>query len=157
MATTCERHPDTETRLACSNCGTAVCPRCAVPTPVGQKCPRCAQQARTARARGKPRQYAKAVAAGLAATAVVAGGLALLIAAIGWLYILASGFGGYAIARAVDWGAEGNRASAFRLLSFGLALAAVQAAWLILGELVPNGLGMVTYLAAIYGAYLFHR
>jgi F0F1-type ATP synthase membrane subunit c/vacuolar-type H+-ATPase subunit K len=157
MATTCERHPDTETRLACTTCGTPVCARCAVPAPVGQKCPACAKQARTARAQGKPRQYAKGAAAGAAAAAGVAVGLALLIAGVGWLYIIASGFGGYAVARAVQWGAEGNRASPFRLIAFALAFAAIQGAWLILGVLVPSGLGIATYLAAVYGAYLVYR
>ena len=39
----CPRHPGTETNLACGRCGTMVCPKCMVHTPVGVRCPDCAQ------------------------------------------------------------------------------------------------------------------
>lgn len=38
----CSYHPDTFTRLRCSRCGKPICPRCAVRTPVGLRCPDCA-------------------------------------------------------------------------------------------------------------------
>ncbi len=38
----CAQHPDVETRLRCSRCGKPICPRCAVRTPVGMRCPDCA-------------------------------------------------------------------------------------------------------------------
>src|SRR5215216_981534 len=38
----CADHPDVETRLRCSRCGRPICPRCAVRTPVGMRCPDCA-------------------------------------------------------------------------------------------------------------------
>ena len=38
---TCYRHPDRETRLACSNCERAVCVDCVRPAPVGQRCLEC--------------------------------------------------------------------------------------------------------------------
>ena len=38
----CADHPDVETRLRCSRCGKPICPRCAVRTPVGMRCPDCA-------------------------------------------------------------------------------------------------------------------
>lgn len=43
-ATTCYRHPDRETRVACSNCGRPICPDCMIPTPVGMRCPECARE-----------------------------------------------------------------------------------------------------------------
>ena len=39
----CARHPEIETYLGCSRCGTLICPRCLVQTPVGARCPDCAQ------------------------------------------------------------------------------------------------------------------
>lgn len=39
---TCARHPDVETRLSCSSCGTAICPDCGREAAVGYKCPDCA-------------------------------------------------------------------------------------------------------------------
>jgi len=44
MAETCYRHPDRETRVSCSSCGRPICPDCMTPTPVGMRCPECAQQ-----------------------------------------------------------------------------------------------------------------
>jgi membrane associated rhomboid family serine protease len=40
----CYRHPNRETGVACSNCGRPICPDCMTPTPVGMRCPECAQQ-----------------------------------------------------------------------------------------------------------------
>lgn len=39
----CAAHPDTETYLGCASCGTPICPRCMVMTPVGAKCRSCAR------------------------------------------------------------------------------------------------------------------
>jgi hypothetical protein len=39
----CATHPNVETDLGCSKCGKAICPRCAVQTPVGMRCRECAQ------------------------------------------------------------------------------------------------------------------
>jgi membrane associated rhomboid family serine protease len=44
MAQTCYRHPNRETGVSCSNCGRPICPDCMTPTPVGMRCPECAQQ-----------------------------------------------------------------------------------------------------------------
>lgn len=38
----CARHPSVETELACGKCETPICPRCLVQTPVGARCPTCA-------------------------------------------------------------------------------------------------------------------
>jgi membrane associated rhomboid family serine protease len=47
-ATVCFRHPDRETRLACSNCGRPICYECTHDAAVGQRCPVCvAEQGRT--------------------------------------------------------------------------------------------------------------
>lgn len=165
MATTCPRHPDEETRLACSNCGTPICHRCAVQSAVGQKCPDCSRQSRGARARGKPRQYVKATGLGLAAAIAAAVVLVFVIAGIGYFYVIGSGLAGYGVARAVSWGAEGNRtASPFRLMAYGLAFASVQLAWLLLYLFVspgyglfPTGFSLLAYVAAVYGASFVFR
>jgi membrane associated rhomboid family serine protease len=39
---TCYRHPDRETRVACSRCDRPICPECMTPSPVGMRCPECA-------------------------------------------------------------------------------------------------------------------
>lgn len=37
----CVNHPDVPTNLRCNKCGTPICPRCAVSTPVGYRCKNC--------------------------------------------------------------------------------------------------------------------
>lgn len=156
--TTCKRHPSVETRLSCSNCGDPICSRCAVPSAVGQKCPTCAKQDRGARALGKPRQYAKGVAAGVGAT--VLGAVVLWgVIGVGFLTLIASLGVGFGIGRAVQWGAEGNAATPFTVIAVVLAVVMVEAAWLGRGVLFPLGnvFAMLTYLAAAYGAFLPFR
>ena len=38
----CAAHPEIETSLKCGKCGTPICPKCMVQTPVGARCPKCA-------------------------------------------------------------------------------------------------------------------
>lgn len=152
--TTCPRHPDTATRLSCTQCGTPICPRCAVDAPVGQKCPDCIGQARSVVARGKPRQYRKAIASG-AAAAILAGLVLPLVLGIRFAGLIATGLLGYGIAHAVRAGAEGNRAEPFRNLAIGLALVMVAGAFTVrTGTPVGDGLRtLLVYAAAAYGAY----
>src|SRR3954453_16050089 len=69
----CADHPDVETRLRCSRCGKPICPRCAVRTPVGMRCPDCAGTRATVVA--NPAGTLKAALAGLAVAT---------LAGIGW-------------------------------------------------------------------------
>jgi MFS family permease len=41
LAVYCSRHPNVETVLRCNRCGVPICPRCAVLTEVGYRCPDC--------------------------------------------------------------------------------------------------------------------
>jgi hypothetical protein len=65
----CARHPDTETVLRCGRCETPICPRCFVQTPVGARCPTCAQVKRLSILL-KPVDLARAVGYGVVAGAV---------------------------------------------------------------------------------------
>jgi membrane associated rhomboid family serine protease len=42
-APVCYRHEDRSTYLSCSDCGKPICADCSIDSPVGQKCPDCAQ------------------------------------------------------------------------------------------------------------------
>ncbi|HEX2027654.1 MAG TPA: hypothetical protein VHF25_06610 [Nitriliruptorales bacterium] len=100
----------------------------------------------------------KAVAVGVAAAVGLGLVLSLFIRVSGgWFTLIASGFVGYGVARAVHWGAEGNRAGPFRGAAFGLAVGGVEVAWLLLGVLFPGGLGLLSYAAAAYGAWIVYR
>jgi hypothetical protein len=151
--TTCSRHPGTLTRLSCSECGTPICPRCAVDAPVGQKCPGCARQSRSVRRQGKPQQYVKAVGFGLAAA--VAGVVVLpLLLGVPFAGLILTGVVGFGIGHAVLTGAEQNRAEPFRNLAMALAALAVVVMLLLrTGSVLPGFRAALLYAAALYGAY----
>ena len=71
--TYCLRHPQVETRLACGKCDTLICPQCLVHTPVGARCPDCAQLRRLPIYNLAPVTYLRAVAAGTLLAGVTGG------------------------------------------------------------------------------------
>ena len=69
--TFCPRHPRVETRLACGKCEEFICPECLVHTPVGARCPDCANVRKLPTyERGTP-TYLKAVGVGVVLAAVI--------------------------------------------------------------------------------------
>jgi Mg/Co/Ni transporter MgtE len=70
----CAAHPSVETELTCSRCGTPICPRCMVQTPVGARCRACANVRRLPTYHVAPGTMARAL--GGAAGAGVAFGVA---------------------------------------------------------------------------------
>jgi hypothetical protein len=134
----CVNHPDTETRVSCSSCDDPICTRCMRQSAVGQKCPSCAKQPRSARVRGKPVHYVKAGAAGLAVA--LAGGYLLyaLRSQIGFGAILLPALLGYGVGRAVGWGAQRQTQQPFAGMAVGFAVLGV--------ILFPVLAGSVAYL-----------
>ncbi len=101
----CARHPSVETVLRCGRCETPICPRCQIPTPVGARCPTCAQVKRFALML-KPVELAKSIGFG-----VVVGAIGTVIASFigGFLPILAWMVVGFAVGEAVSVGANRKR------------------------------------------------
>jgi hypothetical protein len=92
---TCARHPKVETALRCATCGTPICPRCMVTTPVGMKCKRCASGANTALYQPSAVQMLLVGLVGAAAGAVA--GWAVEFSSLGFLTLfLAIACGGFA-------------------------------------------------------------
>jgi hypothetical protein len=150
---TCSNHPGVETRLQCSSCGTPICPRCMVSTPVGQKCPSCARQ--TGRARGRPRPGLIARVLGATVATGVVGGLLLGVTGLraGLLLAALLGLVVGSVSRAAAHGRTGRAFGA--LAAAGLVLGAAGGI-LVLGvnPLVPGLLlvyvigGAVAYVRA---------
>jgi hypothetical protein len=67
----CAIHTDTETGLSCGRCGTPICPKCLVETPVGARCRKCANVRKLPTYNVTPFQYAEAIAAGLVIAVLV--------------------------------------------------------------------------------------
>jgi hypothetical protein len=66
----CVRHPGRETALRCGKCGTPICVRCVVQTPVGGRCPTCANLRRLPQFDVGWSLTGRAALGGLAASAV---------------------------------------------------------------------------------------
>jgi hypothetical protein len=129
----CARHPGVETVLRCGRCETPICPKCAISTPVGMRCPVCAQVRRPPVYDVSGRWLWRAI--GLALVLAVGGGLAfnLLLGLVGrsiifagLLYLLA----GVAIPEALS--AAANRKRGPRLQALAVATVVLATQWSML-------------------------
>ncbi len=68
----CSYHPAVMTGLRCNRCGKPICPRCAVRTPVGMRCPDCAGVRGLPTYRTPANDLLKAAGAGLLVASLVA-------------------------------------------------------------------------------------
>jgi hypothetical protein len=84
----CARHPKTETLLRCGRCETFICPRCAVFTDVGARCPDCAPRRKLPQLEIGPLYGARAAGAAIASGAAIG---------IAWGVLLPGGFGFFMI------------------------------------------------------------
>lgn len=94
-ATVCARHSNVETALRCGKCATLICGKCLVQTPVGARCPECANVKKLPTFDVARSDYLKAsgVAAG--------GGMALGVV---WAFIPLGGIFSFVLAFAVGYG-----------------------------------------------------
>ncbi|MDE2802388.1 MAG: hypothetical protein OXK21_05870 [Chloroflexota bacterium] len=129
----CTFHPQTETLLRCSKCDRPICGKCAVTTPVGARCPECANVQRLPTYSLPAPQFGVSVAVALGAgigTGVVLG----LVRVTGALDILGSlyvplGFiaAGYLIGEAISRASNRKRATPLQVLaafSYGTSIIA---------------------------------
>ena len=77
----CNWHPDTETRLYCSQCGRSICTLCLVQVPVGIRCRECGRTERLPTYDVQPTYFLRAVGVAIA-VAVVGGVLWLWLNAV---------------------------------------------------------------------------
>lgn len=151
----CVNHPDTETRVSCSSCDDPICIRCMRQSAVGQKCPRCAQVPRRARALGKPIHYVRAAAAGLPLAVVGGYVLLLLRGRMGFGAILLPALLGFAIGKAVGWGSHRQSQQPFAGMAVGFALLGTLVLPVVVGALpamLTNPFRLLGVAAAVYFA-----
>jgi hypothetical protein len=108
----CARHPDVETSLRCGRCDTPICPRCAVPTPVGARCPTCARVKRFATVL-KPGEVGRALVLGLG----VAMAGSLIASMVPIIRVLPIVFVGYVVAEVVSLAVNRKRATEVGVLA----------------------------------------
>ncbi|HLG71621.1 MAG TPA: hypothetical protein VK009_14465 [Chloroflexota bacterium] len=133
----CARHSGVETLLRCGRCDTPICPRCSVMTPVGARCPDCAQVRRPPMYDLSGRYLWQALAA--AVVLVIAGGFVFTYALgflarsffIGAILYAAAGFG---IAEALS--AVANRKRGPRLQWLAVITTVLTTQWIMVATLV---------------------
>lgn len=181
---TCARHPDVETRLACSSCDTPICPDCGREAAVGFKCPDCAAHAdattsgrtgsgsapalRLGGQRSGPRTSSTGdgVGAGVGARAGLIGVAAAFMGGVilwpvlhgGMFFLLSSGVVGWGVARAVYWATEERNSPAIRIAALAMAGLSVAIAMALAGlDAASGGLAFLAYPAAVYGGWIVVR
>ena len=120
---TCYRHPGVKTNLRCNRCGQPICPKCAIRTPVGFRCPDCVRTQQSKFYTGGKLDYLLAIVVALPLSLVAAAVFTFLIGSIGffsWIisFFLAPAVGGL-IAEAVRWAVKRRRARHLGLVVSG--------------------------------------
>jgi hypothetical protein len=102
----CVNHPNVETRLRCSKCGNPICPKCAVQTPVGFRCPQCVRSQQAIFYTATPLDYAIAVVVGLVISTIAA----FILGQVGiFLALILGPVAGGVIAEVVRWAIRRRR------------------------------------------------
>lgn len=121
----CAIHPDVETGLRCSKCGQLICPKCLVQTPVGGRCPKCANVRKLPVFEVTPIFYLRAVGAGLAISGAL-GALWPYIPYGGFFLLIVSAAIGYAIGEVISISVNRKRGRGLRVIAgVGMAIAYV--------------------------------
>lgn len=157
----CAAHPDVETYLTCSRCGTAICPRCLVQTPVGARCRDCAQLRRPPMYQMSPLMLARAIPAALVVGIILGVVWGLLLPPqvmarfgfFGWFIAVVAGSPiGYFFANVLDRATNHKRGPTMQ----GIAVAGLILAWLVhvvvAGAIQGDIFGLILTAAASAGA-----
>ena len=137
----CAAHPQVETNLTCSRCGTPICPKCLIQTPVGARCRKCAGLKRLPTYEITPNQYVKAVVVGLGSSVVVGIAWAALWGFLWFFNFFLAAGAGYAIGEILSRSVNRRR---------GLLLEIIAGLCVVVSYMVANvGLsaGVLTFFA----------
>jgi hypothetical protein len=129
----CTYHPNVRTRLRCSKCGTPICPRCAVETPVGYRCPDCAAVRGLPTYRTTTGAIVKSAVVGLVVAAAV-GALWGIIPNWNFYLALLLGFG---VAEGMAWAANYKRGSDLQIIGVVCVLIGLAVARVVIAERSP--------------------
>ena len=142
----CARHSKEVTGVSCASCGTPICTKCMIPTPVGMKCRTCAKGKNTSLTQVRPGREALA-----AVTALMAGGVASVITHIGFLMIFVSIAFGY-FAGSMILKASGMKRGLKMELITGIGMVVGGVAFKVLpGILLAGPIAKVHYTAITFG------
>ncbi len=126
----CTYHPNVRTRLRCSKCDTPICPRCAVETPVGFRCPECAAVRGLPTYRTSSGTILKSVGIGLV-VAIATGVLWGLFPSWNFYATLILGFG---VAEGIAWAAKDKRGADLQAIGMGCVLLGLVVSRLVIAQ-----------------------
>ena len=142
----CYRHPKIETSLRCNRCGRPICPKCAVRTPVGFRCPECVREQQNKYYTGGALDYVIAAVVALPLSLIAAAIFAFLIGGIGFFSWIISFFAapaaGGIIAEAVRWAVGRRRSRNLNLVVAGCLMLGV-APFILVVFLMGNFYGLI--------------
>jgi hypothetical protein len=145
----CARHPNVETELTCGRCETPICPRCAVFTDVGARCPACAPARKLPQFEIGPLYLVRGAAAALAAGAGLGAVWGLLGGLFFFALLLVGALVGYLIAEAVSAATNRKSGTPLQVVATGGVVAAYLIRNLVAGnELLPAD-DLFGYIAVI--------
>jgi hypothetical protein len=148
--TYCSFHPNVETRLRCSKCGKPICPKCAVQTPVGFRCPDCIRVQQAIFYTASPVDYGIAVVVGLAISTIAA----FILGQVGiFLSLILGPVAGGVIAEVVRWAIRRRRGRwMWLVVSTCIALGGLLSLILSAFLFRPTGLlSLIIYVALAIG------
>ncbi len=134
----CATHHGVETNLRCGKCGKPICPKCMVQTPVGARCPECAQLYKLPTYRVSTQYYLRAVGTGLGMAIACGIVWAVIRGVVPFFFlnlVLAAG-AGYAIGEVVGLAVNRKR---------GTGLAIIAAIAVVLSYLISIFIGAVFF------------
>ena len=157
----CTRHPNVETNLRCGKCGTPICPRCMVESPVGARCPDCAKLTKIPTYRISSSHYVKAVTAGLISaivTGIIWGVIESYLPFRFFSLLIAAGIGyliGESISRSVNR-KRGTTLAVIGVLSVVISFAVTYAADYIMAGFIDYGTYRIvfTLVSIVIGGYI---
>ena len=124
----CINHPQVETRLRCSKCGNPICPKCAVQTPVGFRCPQCVRSQQAIFYTATSLDYAIATVVGLVISTIAA----FIMGRLGiFLTLILGPVAGGVIAEVVRWAIRRRRGRWIWLVVSGCIVAGALTAALL--------------------------
>jgi hypothetical protein len=158
--TYCARHPQVESNLRCGRCGTLICPRCLVQSPVGSRCPDCANVRRLPTVDVKPVFLVRGLGAAIASGAAIGAVWGYVVTngggALGFFLIFIAMGMGYCVSEAIAAATNRKRASALQALCVvGMVVAYFVHSQVGYSVLLPRGdlfAQLAAGFAAFYGA-----
>ena len=151
----CARHPGVETALSCGRCETPICPSCLVHSPVGARCPDCAQVVKAPMYTLSGGHYVRSLAAALVGGVAMGVLWALLLQplTIGFFSLLVGVALGYAFTRLMQFATGGKRGPLVTIFAAG----GIFLAWAVQFALADVRFAIWGLLAAAIGVWFAYQ